>query len=344
MAILSAAYLGEVISAIFVALGAPSSVAKTVSNSLVEANLMGHDSHGVIRVIDYLKKIADGKINPQAEPEIVRETATTLLVDGHWGFGQVVADWTMERVIERAAERNLAAAGILHCGHVGRVGAYPAKAARRGFIGFAFVNGGGVHPVVVPFGGKRPVFDTNPLAAAVPIESRDPLVLDFATSVVASGKIRIASLEGEEIPEGWIIDREGQATRRPEDYYNGGMLLPAAGHKGYALGLLVEILGGLLTGAGAPILPESGYQVGNGVFFLVLNIAAFRPLAEFTAQVHKLGETIKLTPPTVKGGEVLLPGEPEQKAREHRLTDGIHISDKTWEKIVQEARDLGLKV
>ena len=344
MPVLSAAYLHQVVSAIFQAAGALTSAARVVADSLVEANLTGHDSHGVIRVVEYLNKIREGRIDPRAKPEIVRETPTTLLVDGHWGFGQVIAAWAMERLICKAGEHNLAAAGIFHCGHIGRLGTYPTMAAEHGFIGLAFVNGGGTQPRVAPFGGIRPVFGTNPLAAAVPVEGQSPIVLDFSTSVVASGKIRVAHNKGEEVPDGWILDREGQPTRHPEDYYNGGMLLPAAGHKGYALSLLVEVLGGLLTGAGTLILPNSGYEVGNGVFFLVLNVEAFRPLAEFTAQVRELGETIKATPPADEGGEVLLPGEPEQRMKARRLVEGIHIPDVTWQAIVDAAQSLDVEV
>ena len=344
MPVLSAAYLHQVVSTIFQAAGTPGPAARVVADSLVEANLTGHDSHGVIRVVEYLNKIRQGRIDPQAKPEIVRETPTTLQVDGHWGFGQVIAAWTMERLIDKAGEHNLAAAAIFHCGHIGRVGTYPAMAAERGFIGLAFVNGGGTRPRVAPFGGIRPLFGTNPLAAAVPVEGQAPIVLDFSTSVVASGKIRVARDKGELVPEGWILDREGRATCRPQDYYDGGMLLPAAGHKGYALSVLVEVLGGLLTAAGTLILPGSGYEVGNGAFFLALNVEAFRPLAEFTAQVRELGGTIKATPSADEGGEVLLPGEPEQRMKARRLVEGIPIPDVTWQAIVDAAQSLDVEV
>ena len=341
---LSSAQLREVTCNIFRAAGAPDDVATIVAESLVEADLTGHDSHGIVRIIEYLDQIRTGRLNPQAKAEIVRETPTTLLVDGHWAFGQVTARWAMNQVIGKAAQCFVAAAGIYHCGHIGRVGPYTAIAAEQGFVGMAFVNGGGTQPRVAPFGGIRPVFGTNPLAAAVPVEGRAPIVLDFSTSVVASGKIRIAREKGEEVPEGWILDRAGQPTRRPQDYYDGGMLLPAAGHKGYALGLLIEVLGGLLTGAGTAILPESGYAVGNGVFFLALNVEAFRPPTEFAREIRKFSETIKATPPMGGDGEVFLPGEPEQNTRARRLAEGIHIPDETWKTIVEEARGVGVLV
>lgn len=336
--------LRELTSEIFRAAGTPEDVAAVVAESLVEADLTGHDSHGVIRIVEYLNQIRTGHLDPKAKPEVVRETLTTLLVDGHWAFGQVTAHWTMEQLIEKATQCYLAAAGIYRCGHIGRVGAYTAMAAERGFLSMAFVSGGGAKPRVAPFGGIRPVFGTNPLAAAVPGERGAPVVIDFSTSVVASGKIRVARDRGEEVPEGWILDQEGQPSRKPQDYYGGGMLLPMAGHKGYGLGLLVEILGGLMTGAGTLILPESGYEVGNGVFFLALNIEAFRPLADFIREVRELTRTIKATPAAEVGGEVLLPGEPEQRTKARRLADGIDISDEIWLKTVEAARGVGVVI
>ncbi len=341
---LSSAQLREVTCNIFRATGAPDDVATIVAESLVEADLTGHDSHGIVRIIEYLDQIRTGRLNPQAKAEIVRETPTTLLVDGHWAFGQVTARWAMNQVIGKAAQCFVAAAGIYHCGHIGRVGPYTAIAAEQGFVGMAFVNGGGTQPRVAPFGGIRPVFGTNPLAAAIPVAGQAPIVLDFSTSVVASGKIRIARERGEEVPEGWILNREGQPTRQPQEYYDGGSLLPFAGHKGYALGLLVDVLGGLLTGAGTPVLPSSGYELGNGVFFITLNVEAFRPLADFTIQMQELSERIKAASPITGGGEVLLPGEPEQRAKAYRLAEGIDISDETWQKIVDAARGVGVQI
>lgn len=344
MVIRSATDLREIASKILRAAGAPASRAQVVADSLVESDLTGHDSHGVVRVIEYVSQIRQGRIVPQAEPAIIRETATTLLVDGRWGFGQVVAEWTIQRIVQKAADHHIAAGGIFRCGHVGRAGAYPAMAAQRGFVGLIFVNGGGMEPRVTPHGGVRPVFGTNPLAAALPVQGLPPIVLDFSTSMVASGKIRLARDRGEEVPEGWILDRAGRPSRRPEDYYAGGMLLPAAGHKGYALSLLVEVLGGLLTGAGTPVLPESGYKLGNGVFFLAVNVESFRPLAEFAAQVRQLVDLVKSVPPAEGVGEVLLPGEPEERVRARRLAEGVPLADTTWAKIAETARSVGVEV
>jgi len=346
MPTLDAAYLKKFAFDVFRAAGADESGAQIVSEMLVEANLTGHDSHGVIYITDYLKRIREGQLNPKAKPEIVRETATTLRVDGHWCFGHVVATWTMQQLIRKAKEHDIAAAAIFNCGHIGRVGLYPAMASEQGLIGLAFANGGGSKPRVAPFRGMRAMLGTNPLAFTVPVPGRPPLMMDFSTSIVASGKIRITQNKGEELPAGWILDREGQPSREPQDYYDGGMLLPAAGHKGYCLGTFVDIFGGLLSGAGTPTLPEGSYKLGNGVFLIAVNVEAFQPAEIFGADVLHLCDTLKATPPANNGheGGVLVPGEPEQLTCARRLADGILIPDATWKKITDAAQSVGVSV
>jgi len=338
------AYLRTMAVRVFRAAGAAEPVAVTVADALVDASLVGHDSHGIIRIVEYVQQIRSGTVDPAAQPEIVKETSTTLLVDGHWGFGQVTARWTMGKVIAKAKVHHIACAGIHRCGHIGLAGSYPAMAAQEGLIGLAFVNGGGSEPRVAPFGGSRPVFGTNPLAAAIPTKDSSPILLDFSTAAVASGKIRIIRDKGELLPDGWILDREGSPSRLPEDYYQGGMLLTAAGHKGYGLSILVEVLGGLLTSAGSLILPDSGYKVGNGVFLLALNVEAFRPLDVFLDQVAELSAAVKAVPPLGEGEAVMLPGEIEQTTRKCRLAEGIPVSEGTWAKISNAARELGVEI
>lgn len=327
---------------IFRAFGASEAGAQRVAESLVEANLVGHDSHGVMRIKEYVDAIRQKRIAPNAEPKIIRETVTTLSVDGGYGFGQVIAAWTMERLVEKAKSANLAAASIVRCGHIGRLGAYVTWAAERGYIGLAFANGGGSEPRVAPHGGRRPVFGTNPLAAAIPCGKAPPIVVDFSTAAVASGKIRVAKAKGELLPEGWILDREGRPSRRPDDYYEGGMLLPAAGHKGYGLALLVEVLAGILTGAGSPTLDGWGVGTTNGVFFLVLKVSAFLPLAEFMERVVRLGEVVKAVPAANPNNAVLLPGEPEARTKGSRQSDKVEIPEATWQIIQGVARSVGV--
>jgi len=336
--------LSATVAAIFRAAGAGEEDAALVAQSLVDAELAGHASHGLIRVAEYLGQIRSGGIDPAAQPEIVADRGAALVVDGHWGFGQVVATHATRWLIERSREHGSAAVAVRRCAHVGRAGVYPEQAAAQGLVAFAFVNGGGAKPRVAPHGGRRAVFGTNPMAAAVPVPGSEPVVIDFSTAAVASGKIRVLHERGEPLPEGWIVDAEGRPSTSAEDYYAGGSLLPAAGHKGYALCLLVELLAGCLSGAGSPGVPDSGYEVGNGLFLQAFDIEAFMPLERFARAARSLTATLHDTPPAPGHERVLLPGEPERRLASQRAEHGVDVSRSTWQKIASEAAALGVAV
>lgn len=340
----TAEQLTETTAAIFRAVGAGEQDAATVATSLVGAELRGHESHGLIRVSEYLGQIREGTIDPAAQPEIVHDGGTTIVVDGHWGFGPVVAERATAWLIERTLEHGSGACAIRSCAHVGRAGAYPELAAGHGLVALAFVNGGGKQPRLAPHGGRKAVFGTNPIAAAVPLPGSPPVVVDFSTAAVASGKIRVLRDRGEPLPEGWIVDADGRPSTSAEDYYEGGMLVPAAAHKGYGLALLVELLAGCLTGAGSPALPDSGYRVGNGMFMQAFNIAAFMPADEYARLSGALVQAVRLTPPAAGYDEVLLPGDPERRAAERGARDGIELADSTWNRIADAAAELGVAI
>ncbi len=305
--------LSSLVSRIFQAAGAPADLARLVADSLVTSDMVGHESHGVVRVRQYLDSITRGDLDPKATPVLAHENGGVFTVDARRSFGQVAAHWAMEQAIAKAKQHGLAAAGLFNCGHVGRLGEWVQMAADREAIALAFCNGGGARGIVAPFGGAERMLGTNPIAAAVPLgETKSPMVLDFATSAVAEGKVRVARNRGKSIPEGWILNSNGLPSTNPADLYDNGMLLPAATHKGYALSLLVEILGGILTGTGTPVLP--GFRPGNGVLFLVLDIGAFQPFAAFIESSSQLAARVKSVPPAPGFSEVLLPGEPEQRA------------------------------
>ena len=335
-----AAELTPFVSRIFQAAGAPSDVAQLVAASLVGSNLAGHDSHGVVRVIQYLASMEQGEMDAQARPTLVRETPVTATVDGNRGFGQLAAHFAVGIALSKAQAHGLAAVALAHAGHIGRVGEWVEMAGQAGFIGLAWCNGGRPGGIVAPFGGAERRLGTNPVAAAVPLPGEPPLVMDFATSVVAEGKVRIARNSGKPIPEGWILDREGRPSTRPQDLYAGGVLLPAAGHKGYGLSLLVELLGGALTGAGCPVFP--GYAMNNGVLFLVLDPGAFRPREAFDADARRLVEAIRTTRPAPGFQEVLLPGEPERRTAQERQARGIPMDATTWQGLLEAAARLGV--
>jgi LDH2 family malate/lactate/ureidoglycolate dehydrogenase len=334
--------LTDFVGHIFQAAGANQDVAYLVANSLVASDLAGHTSHGVVRVGQYLDSIAAGEMDPTAEPIITHQTGAIALVDGQRSFGQVAAHLAMTVTIEKAQTEGVAATGIYGCTHVGRLGEWVEMAVDQGMIGLAFCNGGLPGGAVAPYGGAQRLLGTNPVAAALPVAGHPPLIIDFATSAVAEGKVRVARNRGQAVPQGWILGPEGQPTSNPEDYYAGGALLPAAGHKGYGLSLLVEFLGGILTGRGCPALP--GFASGNGVLFLALSIEAFCPLEAFMTDGAALCDQIKAMPPAEGFDEVLLPGEPEHGTAKQLRAKGIVLDEVTWAQLTTAAAELGVTV
>lgn len=335
------AELTRFVAQVFAAAGAPEESARLVAHSLVLSDMAGHESHGVVRVRQYLDQIGRGDIDPTAKPEIVLDNGAVFNVDARKSFGQLSAAFTMEEAIRRAKQYGVSAAGLFHSGHVGRLGEWVEMAAAQDAIAFGYCNGGGPSPGrVTPFGGLQPLLGTNPVAAAVPIGERPPVVVDFATSAVAEGKVRVARNRGKSIPEGWILDKNGQPTTNPADLYDNGVLLPAAGHKGYGLSLLVELLGGILAGNSCPGLAD--YSPRNGVLFIVLDIAAFRPAEEFRATTGVYADIVKAIKPAPGFTEVLLPGEPEFRNMEQRSAAGITVDDASWSYLLEKAAEYGI--
>lgn len=338
----TAPQLRKISASILEAAGTPREEAKQVAASLVRSNLVGHDSHGVIRIIEYVKGIKEGKIRPGAKIEVVRETPSTALIDGHWGFGQVIAREGMKIAIEKAEISSISSVGVFNCNHIGRLGEYSMMATEQDMIGIILCNSGPKGGIVVPYGGAARRLGTNPMSIAVPAGEMKPFLLDFATSVVAEGKLRLKRYRGEKVPTGWILDKEGRPTNNPKDFYTGGALLPFGEHKGYALALLIDILGGALTGAGCTSSEE--YERGNGTLMVAINIGSFMPLEAFKERVDKLFKKIKETPPMPKCKEVLIPGEIEFNTEEKRLKEGIFVTEKTWQDISKLAGEMGLNL
>lgn len=322
------------------AIGSPDENARVVADHLVGANLAGHDSHGALRLFQYREHVLDGTLDPAALPRIVRETTTTAVLDGNLAWGQVVAKIAMDLAIERAKEHGLAAVVVRNCYHVGRVGVYPLMAARSGLIAQVFCNAHGIVRVA-PWGGTDPKLATNPISIAVPTRT-DPVLLDITTSVVAEGKVRLAKLSGKPIPDDWILDRDGNPTTNPEDLYSGGTLLPFGGrqaHKGYGLGVIVELLGGVLSGAGVGAMAE---KIGNGLFIQVVDPAALSDRDVFLDRAEAFRAYIKESKPKPGVEEVFLPGEPEQRTEATRRRDGVPIAQPTLEKLNALADELGI--
>jgi uncharacterized oxidoreductase len=327
-------------SAIFEAAGSPDDVAARLGQALVTSNLMGVDSHGVVQIPLYVQWVREGQVKPTVEIEIVRETPNIAVVDGHWGFGQVTAQKGMQLAIKKARQHQISLVGLVNCNHIGRLGEYTMMAAEQGLIGITVANAGPEE--VAPFRGAERIFDTNPISVAVPAGKMHPFLLDYATSACAEGKLRVASNKGASIPEGWILDKDGSPSTDPNDFYQGGVILPFGGHKGYALALLVDLLGGALTCAGCTCLPE--YGGGNGVVMGAIDVEAFRPLDEFAENADRLFTRVKQSKTIPGFEEILIPGEPEFRQLEKRKRDGIPVDDTTWGKILDVAGELRVDV
>ncbi len=259
-------YLVDVGTRIFAAAGTPDAEARMVAELLVEANSVGHDSHGVIRIPQYVDMIDNGHITPGAEIAILRDTPALAILDAHWSFGQVAMSQAVDIGVEKSRQIGLSTIGIQRSNHIGRLGSYVEKIAQQGLVGLLFVNG---TPTcrMAPWGGTESRLGTNPLALGVPAAPRAPIVLDMTTSVVAEGKVRVQRNRGEPVPDGWLVDAEGQPTNDPNALYGDppGSILPLggpAGHKGSGLNIAVELLGGALSGAGCL---GKGRQFSNGV-------------------------------------------------------------------------------
>ena len=335
--------LKQIGAALLQAAGALPEEARAVASGCVNANLAGHDSHGVIAVPTYIDRIKAGHIVPGAKWTIVQESPTTTVIDGHWGFGFHVNAKAMALTIEKAKTANVAACTVFRQSHVGRLAAYPLMAMREGMIGLATADSGRSPKHVAPFGGREARLGTNPISIAVPSDLDAPFYLDMATSAVAAGKIQLAVARGEEIPTGWIIDAEGRHTTDPTQYRKGGALLPLGGTEGYkgsGLAAMVEVLCGLLTGLGFGVEPTGRHN--DGCFMAVFKVDAFRPLAEFKKEVGEFVRYLKETPPADGSSGVLYPGEIEHRREQDRRKNGIDVEDATWSKIKALAAEYGL--
>jgi LDH2 family malate/lactate/ureidoglycolate dehydrogenase len=337
-------------SALLRAAGASPEEAQAVAVGCVNANLAGHDSHGIIAVPTYIDRIKAGHIVPGAKWTIVQESPATTVIDGHWGFGFHVNAKAMQLTIDKAKTTNVAACTVFRQSHVGRLAAYPLMAAREGMIGLATADSGRSAKAVAPFGGREARLGTNPISIAVPSDLEAPFYLDMATSAVAAGKVMLAAARGEQIPEGWLVDSDGKATTDPTRLRKGAALLPLGGTEGYkgsGLAAMVEVLCGLLTGLGFGVEPTGRHN--DGCFMAVFKVDAFRPLAQFKKEVADFARYLKATPPAAGSSGVLYPGEVEHLREQERRKSGIDVEDATWEKLrtlageYRLAAELGLK-
>src|ERR1700716_1307818 len=330
-------------AALLVAAGAPGDEAEIVMRPSGDANLAGHDSHGIIQIPTYIDRIQVGHIVPGAPWTIVQESPTTTVIDGHWGFGYTGSERAMQLTIDKADRNNVAATTVFRQGHIGRLASYTLMAAQADMIGLITADSGRAAKQVAPFGGREARIGTNPLSIAIPSDLEGPLFLDMATSAVAAGKVSLAVSRNESIPLGWVVDRDGKPTSDPNDLRKGGALLPLGGSEGYkgsGLAVIVEILCGLLTGLGFGQDPTGRHN--DGCFMAAFNVEAFRPLADFKAEVTDFARYLKATPPSAGSSGVFYPGEIEYLREQERRASGIDLEAATWQKLQSLAAGYGL--
>jgi hydroxycarboxylate dehydrogenase B len=323
--------------------GATEEEADRVSDHLVSSNLAGHDSHGVIHLPGYINQVRTGEIECGTEISIVHETPTTAIVDGNWGFGQVVAKKAMEIAIEKADKSSISCVGVRRCNHIGRVGEYSTMAAKKNMIGIVSVNDQGAGLAMAPFGGVEKRLSPNPISIAFPSgEDGRPVLLDMSSTTVAQGKLAIARNRGAAVPEGWAIDAKGQPVTNPNDFWGPpeGALLPLggalAGHKGFGLGFALDILDGVLGGAGCS--RDGVSRLGNGLFISVIKISDFVSPGDFQDQVEALTSWVKSSRLAPGFTEILVPGEFEFRTAKKRKAEGIPVEEETWKKLQETAR------
>lgn len=315
--------------------GTPEDLAQSVADSLVKAQECGHTSHGIMRLTEYVEFVKNGQVIPSAQPKLSSERGAVLTIDGHWGWGQIACKLAVELVVERALNLGIASAAINSCNHIGRLGEYVEMISNRSLVALMFCNSGAN---VAAFGGKTRLFGTNPFAAAIPSEEGD-IVIDFATAGTAEGKLRVAHLNGDKVLSGLLLTRDGKPTIDPSAFYDGGALLPFGGHKGYCLSLLIDLLGGSLSGI-HPAMTTS-YNHGNGTVLIAMNPDFFVGRENFAQDILEAKKVIKKSPPVDMNSPILLPGELEEKSR-HANQEFIEIPSKNWELIIDLEKGLSL--
>ena len=324
-------------------MGARGEDAELVASLLVRANLCGYDSHGVFRLAQYHEWWKSGLLNPSAQPSVASESGFAVKVDGQSAFGQVVATFATRLAIEKARAHGIAVVTAHNSNHVGRLADYVEAIQQAGLIGFAAVNDSGSGQFAVPWGGMDPRLATNPIAMGVPGGAGGGILFDFSTSAAAFGKVRQLQMRGESAPPGWLIDASGRETTDPASLFTAprSSLLPAGGHRGFALSLVVEVLAGILSGAGF-VNPHPGPEEMNGIFVLALDPARFVPPDQLRFQVDQLTAYVKTSRPMPNIGPVRIPGEKSRADEAHRRSEGIELNEESWARLAGVLQDLGI--
>ena len=339
MRLVRADRLVALVAAIMEGGGSAAAEAATIARRLVDSNLAGHDSHGVIRVGKYLDWVREGNLRPNAQPEVVFDSGAVVIVDGNRGFGQVIGEFAGALGIRKARTSGIALVGLRNCGHLGRLGDWAELAAEAGQVSLHFLNTSGAQRVA-PFGGSDRRLSTNPLCVGIPQQGADPVILDITTSMVAEGKLMVAMNKGESVPEGWIVDAQGHPTTDPRDFYAGGALLTIGAHKGSGLSMVTDLLAGALT-MGRSSDP-SDTAIRNNMLSIYIAPSFYDREDQVPEEIRRFVDWVKASPPLDPAQPVLAPGEIERTMRAKRMREGVPLDDATWNDIVAAATSVGI--
>lgn len=323
-------------------LGVPEQDAKVLADSLVQADLWGHQSHGVMRLSWYAARIQAGVMQAKTRAEYLVDAGALTLIDGHDGVGQVLAATAAREAIARAKKHGVGVVGLRNSNHFGTAMYYTLMATRDGCVAFLSTN---ASPAMAPWGGRRKAIGTNPWSLAAPAGKYPPMVLDIANTAVARGKVYLAKQKGLPIPLGWAINALGEPTTDPREAID-GLILPLAGHKGYAIAMMMDVFSGVLTGSNFGGAVNGPYQAdrrsGCGHLMIALNIEAFQPLGLFSERMEELIEQTKAVPPASGFDEVLYPGEPEARNEKRNREQGLELPEDTLADLRKVAERTGL--
>lgn len=342
--VVDAADLEAHLSAIAAALGAPPAIAARVAQSLVSANLAGHDSHGALLMPYWAELVERGQIRPDAEPDVVLDRGAVAVVDGRFGFGPVTGHAAVDLARERAREHGVSCVLARNANHIGRLGEFTSALAEAGQVALLLVNCQGSGQLLAPFGGVERRLTNNPVSIAAPAGA-DPVLLDMALSVAAEAKVWLAKARGQEIPGEWVVDAAGRPTTNPDDLFGGGTLLPlggrAGGHKGYGLIVLVDIIAGILSSGGV-CRPDAPEDFSNAFALFSLDVGPLCDEATYATELGRLRSYVTEATPAPGFGEILFPGDSEARARASRSAAGIPIEDATVRQLAELAERVGV--
>lgn len=333
---------------IFEASGSSAGEAKTIAARLVDANLTGHDSHGVIRIPQYIEAVKAGTLFPNQQAEVVSDGGAVVVMDGRFGYGQIVGEQATDAAIGKARQHGIGMVALRNAGHLGRISDWAARAAAEGMTSLNFVNAIGHQLIVVPHGGADARGSTNPIAIGVPVEGGEPVILDFATSAVAEGKVRVARNKGTYLPPDCLLDAGGKPTTDPNTLYREprSNLLPfggaVTGHKGGGLWLMADLLAGSLSGGGCSREPDAKPMLCSNMLSIVINPKNFVDESLLGTEVKRYLDFVRSSRPQDSKKPVMLPGDPERKARAERLANGINVDPETWRQIVEAGESVGI--